>query len=314
MILSINIEDSFGINEIIEQLPKINDLSNEIIKIDLKYKCGNFLKGEIFAIITAYIHYLRENDKNVELIYDPDEECETIKYAARINFFQNIGVDFEEKFQRNSSVGRFIEITEFNDKNLFDIVFSLAQIFKKQLNLNKGVLNSINYCLGEVVDNVDTHSGSKNGGIIYAQYFSSTQKLKIFIVDTGMGFYKSLTNNKEYKDMSEEEVIMKSIEKEVTSGKGQGMGLFHTCLFTIANKGSLIINTCGKELYKNMANQKVIDVPFWQGSIICLELRTNVDVDYSIIFEGYEPATLEESEENRSDQNNEENQKITKLW
>jgi len=308
MKIDIKIEDNFGINDIISQLPTVKLFESEdIIKIGIIYTCGNFLNGEIFAILVAYVRYLQKSGKEVQIIYDPDEDCETIKYASRINFFKLLEVDFNEKFNRQSSTGRFVEITEFNHVNLWDIVHKTVKIFKSSLNVDNSILDCIYHCFGEVVDNVDIHSQSENGGVIYAQFFPSAQKIKIFIIDSGIGFHESLKSCEEYKAISHEDCLSKCCEKGVTDGKGKGIGLYHTSLFVQANNGTLIINSCGKELIKKANKEHIIDTPYWQGSIICLELRTNQSVDYNEVFKGYTPSTFEDLEECR-------NEKIEELW
>ena len=308
MKIEIDIKDYYTINNIISQFPSPELIMEEKeIVIEIIYTCGNFLRGEIFAIIVSYVRYLKKLGKDVKILYDPDEECETIKYASRINFFRLIGIEFNENFNRQNSTGRFLEITEFTEENLFDIVHDTVKIFKANLNIDKDILDCIYYCFGEVVDNIETHAYSKNGGIIYAQYFPNAHIIKIFIIDSGIGFHESLKSCTKYKDISHEESLIKCCEKGVTDGKGQGIGLYHTSLFVQANNGTLRVNSCGKELVKTATSEKINDIPYWQGSIISLELRTNQNVNYSEVFEGYEPSTFDDLEESR-------NEKIDELW
>ncbi len=316
MKIVIQIKDQYGINNILSQIPEFNEIKNEEnIEIEIVYTCGNFLKGEVFAVLVAYVRYLEALKKQVRIIYNPDEDCETIRYAARINFFRLLGIEFDEKFDRHDAVGRFIEITPFEGEKLWDIVHEVTKIFKNALDIDNAILDSIYHCFGEVVCNVDTHSQSTNGGIIYAQYLSNINTLKIFIIDSGIGFYQSLTSSKPYQQLTHEQVLSKCLEKEVTNGKGKGMGLYHTSLFTIENKGILKINSCGKELSKTSMSESIKDVPYWQGSIISMEIRTNEKVNYDEIFEGHEPLTFDDLEESRNEAKASENEnKIEKLW
>jgi len=308
MKINIEIKEYASINDILSQLPFKADVDRvEYIEVELFYTCGNFVKGEIFALIVAYIRYLEHLNKNIKITYDPDEDCQTIKYAARINFFNLIGIEFNEKFNRNETNGNFLEITEFNADNLYDVIQDTVRIFQKTLRLENSILDCVNHCFGEVVCNVDMHAESQSAGVIYAQYFPNAKKLSIFIIDCGIGFHESLKKSEEFKEISHEECLLKCCEKGVTDGSGKGIGLYHTSLFISDNDGQMKINTCGKQLIKNNKVETVIDTSHWQGSIINLELKTNKVVDYQTVFEGYEPLTFAENEECI-------NEKIAELW
>lgn len=311
MKIIIQLEEGYSINEILSQLPKIETIKDEqSVEIEIIYNCGDFLKGEIFAVIVAYVRWLESLGKQVNIVCDTSEDCNTVRYAARIDFFNLLGIPFEEKFNRKNSEGRFIEITPFEEENLWDIVHQTIKIFKNTLNINSTVLDCIYYCFGEVVGNVDTHSQSKSGGIIYAQHFPKGNGLKIFIIDSGVGFYESLASADKYKELNHEEALRKCLEKEVTNGKGKGMGLYYTSSFTVANKGILSINSCGKKLQKANDAEIICDVPYWQGSIISMELKTNEIVSYEEIFESHKPLTFDELEESRNEKDNQ----IDDLW
>jgi hypothetical protein len=309
MDIKIDILDSSNINAIVKQLSTIEQINEESeVNIQLNYTCGKFLQGEIFAVIVAYVKYLERLGKVVKLIYEPDEECETIKYAARINFFKLLGISFNEKFTRHDPSGRFVEITQFeSDDTLFDVVHQVTTIFKTHLGLDENTLNSLYYCFSEVVGNVHIHAKSENGGLAYAQYFKGTNTLKIFIIDSGIGIHKSLTESVKYKTLTPEQALLKSIEKGVTDGKGMGKGLYHTSQFLLKTLGLITINSCGKELRKSAGIPKgeVKDISFWQGTIISMIIRTDQKADFKGLFEGDPPAlTFEESEECRNEKEN----------
>lgn len=44
-----------------------------------------------------------------------------VNYASRINFFEFLGINLEEGFIRRDRQGRFIEISAFNDKNIYRV-------------------------------------------------------------------------------------------------------------------------------------------------------------------------------------------------
>lgn len=311
MKIIIELEEGYGINEILSQLPEFRSIKyEENLDIEVAYNSDDFLKGEIFAVIVAYVRWLKLLGKQVNVICDTSKDCNAVRYAARINFFKLLEIPFEEKFKRINPTGRFIEIKTFEEANQLKVLLDVVGIFKNTFKIDDTILDCINYCFGELVSNVDMHSQSGNGGIIYAQYFPKLNKLKFFIIDSGVGFHKSLTSTDNYKELTEEEALKMCVEKAVTNGKGKGMGLYDTSLFVAATKGILSINSCGKELWKTDTFETIKDVPYWQGSIISMELKTNVAVNYEEVFEGYTPAGYNDYE---YPQDKEDNQ-IDDLW
>jgi hypothetical protein len=307
----LNINQTTTINAIVNKL--IYDDDKDDITIKLSYEPGHFLKGEIFTVINAYIKHL-ESKKVIcrfELLQNP---CYSINYIARINFFKNINYPFVEDFNRHNTEGSLVEISEFNSKNMYDVVTRISYILSTVSDIDKDTINCVNYCLGELVANVEMHSKSNSNGLIYAQYFRNNI-LKIFIVDNGIGFYESFAENDEFNHLSEEDLLKKSLEEKFKSknGGGQGYGLFHTKEFINLSEGILSINTCGKTLLSNKDYLSVINSNYWQGSIISLKFKTNCNVDYSQVFlannDFYQPKIdLHELMEEYNNTNNE------KLW
>lgn len=59
------------------------------------------------------VSYMRA--KQIVVNIELEGEC---SYAARVNFFQLLGIPYEEKFVRRNNVGRFIELSRFTNINL----------------------------------------------------------------------------------------------------------------------------------------------------------------------------------------------------
>ncbi|AYN00846.1 hypothetical protein EAG08_11455 [Chryseobacterium sp. 3008163] len=212
-------------------------------KIILNYKC-EFINGEVFALINSYINYLKS--KNIEFEFENSMECEASDYLARINFFKNIGVDYDEKFTKTNT-SNLIEITEFTSSNMYDVTTKV----KQNLKLDNRILTCIDYCLGEILGNVDMHSNSKAGGVIFARTFKKKKYIKLIIIDNGDGFLKSFENDSRVKDLSKEEILERSLQEGFKSAKseGRGYGLFHVKEFISKSDGIFYINTCGAVLF-----------------------------------------------------------------
>lgn len=292
--IKFEINNNTQASDIISKLD-YSDYEKDIL---LSYTCGDFLKGELFVIINAYIKLLEY--KKVPFTFKlSDDNCESINYVARINFFKNINYDFKESFNRHDASKTLLEITEFNSDNMFEITTKIAYILKNNFDIEENILNCINYCLGEVIGNVDMHANSKTNNLIYVQTFKN-KFIKVFIIDNGDGFYKSFDENEEFSKLSEEDLLLFSVNEGFKSskGKGRGYGLFHTKEFVTATNGILSINTCGKILISNMNRTEVRNCPIWKGSIITLKININNKIDFDKVFTAngnyYKPLEYEE--------------------
>jgi len=86
------------------------------------------------------------------------------------------------------------------------------------LNIEISVLQAINYCFYEVLDNVLTHSG-KQMGIVVTYNNIAEHKLSFLVADDGIGIQKSLSENAKYQNISEEEALQACIKESVTDEK-----------------------------------------------------------------------------------------------
>lgn len=293
-------------NTKLDDIISLLDYSLDEKRIVLSYKC-EFINGEVFAVINSYLNYLKSNDIKYVIEYENSLECEASDYLSRINFFKNIGIDYEEKFTRtkNSSL---IEITEFNSSNMYEVATKVSYLLKQNLKLSDKILTCIDYCLGEILGNVDMHSNSKAGGLIYAQTFKKGKYIKLIIIDNGDGFLKSFENDTRLVNLSKEEILKKSLEEGFKSEKseGRGYGLFHVKEFIAKSNGIFYINTCGTVLYSKDVGVAVKSCSHWQGSIIALKINTESDINPEEVFtsngEYYLTLPFEERLENYNDE------------
>lgn len=238
------------------------------------------------------IKSLREKGSNVII------DCENSNlYLQRINFFRELEVDAEEFFQRHDSTGRFLEISLITKEDSSGTVTRLVKILEKQMQLSPKMAGCINFCFWEVVDNIQLHAQSPIGGYVVAQYYPKKNVIEIIVVDTGRGIYASLTQNPAYQNMSEDEALRSSIKQEVTSGDGRGNGLYYTAKFIRKCRGNLTIYSGGCKLHLGDSNIYTREVPYWQGTIIYMEIKTDVLVDMHDIFGDEIPVTIEEYED-----------------
>jgi hypothetical protein len=169
------------------------------------------------------------------------------------------------------------------------------------------MLAVLKYCLWEVIDNTLNHSGKgftygNGSGYGCIQYFPNHKEIRIIISDTGVGIHHALTKHptSKYKDLSESEAVLASIEKGVTNGEGRGFGLWATAELIKHNKGKMQIHS-GNALLQISDKIEILDAPYWQGTYTTFRLNTDIPVSDKLIFgEGSTilDSYLEELEEN----------------
>ena len=93
--------------------------------------------------------------------------------------------------------------------------------------LGKGVKEAFIWCLNEVMDNVLTHA-SRTGdvpGYVMVHLDAATKRLKVCVFDLGMGLKASFAGSR-YAPADDYEAITTALKANVTSGIGQGNGLW----------------------------------------------------------------------------------------
>lgn len=264
--------------------------SNDKVHFNINLNTYSMLYSDHLVLISSTVNYLR--DRGIEVtgkFSDFRRDSNQVKYASRVNFFQQIGFKYEEDFKRQDASSRFTEIRKFNDNNALDIHQEIIQILLKDA-INEEMLIVLDYCLWEVIDNTIRHSLSDgtvyNGfGYISCQYFPNNKQIRIVVSDNGQGIYKALTShpNSQYSHLDEQEAIEYSIKKGVTNSTGMGFGLWATATLINENGGKLLIHS-GNHSLEIGNHKKITKVSRWQGTYTYIRVNTDVAVNYNKIF------------------------------
>lgn len=160
-----------------------------------------------------------------------------------------------------------------------------------------GVLDSISWCINEVMDNVLTHSGSSEGYVM-AQRHPRTNHIAFCVYDAGIGIFESLKCSR-YKPRKEIDALTLAIQEGVGDGKGQGNGLFGLYQSVLKNSGilSLTSGSSSITLTESGTINKFEHVPFLKHSakqtLVDFQINLNKKIDFKSIFSSitrdYEP-------------------------
>ena len=267
----------------------------EELKIDIIYKCPEYIDPEIWPILTAYICGIRAREHNVSVAFDIGKGCSSVHYAGRMGFFKHIGVPYEYPYQERDPAGRFIPITQIKSGS-YTLDPEFADKISQDLDLDDQMSKAIVFSVGELIANITLHAESPSGGMLYGQRFPNNRTAMFILVDPGVGIHSAFQNgkNEEYHNMSEEECLKICLDQGVSCGDGRGHGLFVIREIISRNLGTLRIIS-GKH-YVSIVNGNVSinKMPHWQGTLIFCEFNLDIKVDMNNVFEsyGYEPLEL----------------------
>ena len=170
------------------------------------------------------------------------------------------------------------EIFTFDAESINAECNALISELLKINDIELSVVQSFNYCLYEVLDNVLTHSGKKSG-VLLSRFSTEKQQIQVLVADDGIGIHQSLTGNDTYKHLTEAETLQHVILDKVTDGKGMGFGLYTTKnLITFAG-GLLIIASGEHQLSYDGQQSTVSEIERVGGTVVFMAVNTNREIN-----------------------------------
>lgn len=166
---------------------------------------------------------------------------EVLKYLERMDFFRFAGKYFNleppepqisAKYLRSSYSDVLLEITPIEESD--DIHFIVGKvkerahtILKRHLGYDERAINGFIVALSEVCQNIIEHSKTKGFVGIQKYRFQNIGKnvVKIAVMDTGIGFRKSLSERFLLKDDSEaiDKALLQGASRYKEEGRGHGL-------------------------------------------------------------------------------------------
>lgn len=177
-----------------------------------------------------------------------------------------------------------ISIDVFDAQTLNSVYSNVLRVLTSHFEIETSVLQSLSYCFYEILDNVHIHSGKPLGTAI-TNFNAENSTLRILIADDGMGIRASLSQNKQYINTSEEEALRICLQDAVTDGKGMGFGLYATSRLMKEAGLRFVIHSGHHKLTEKDGKLTIIENGLWQGTIIYMEISTNIELDPNDVVE-----------------------------
>jgi anti-sigma regulatory factor (Ser/Thr protein kinase) len=155
-------------------------------------------------------------------------------------------------------------------------------------DLNRNSFAAIEWAVSEIMDNVLVHSNSPIGGLAQlTTYNNKNKKIEILISDAGVGIPQTLKNKISDID-TDIKALMASIREGITSGNGQGNGLFGAFNVCRESRGIFVIDSNTTILTYNERDGlhvKSNKIPII-GTTICAIINCNVEnlLERALIF------------------------------
>lgn len=216
-------------------------------EIHLVDEATTFFPNALVPIAGIIDYYIRV--KNIDFIYDFDPDS----YLAKCNFSNPIDGKNEMDFQIASRYPLDKVFKFSTGKQVAELSQAYVDLISQLAVCQDGVLDSLSWCINEVMDNVLTHSEA-NEGFVMAQHHPQANRIALCVYDSGIGVYKTLSTSK-HAPRTEIDALTLAIQEGVGDGKGQGNGLFGLYKTVLSNKGrfaltsgnaSIMINNDGK--------------------------------------------------------------------
>lgn len=170
-----------------------------------------------------------------------------------------------------------------NTEQVFWIVNAFLEEFMRTDQVADGVLNGLEWCLNEVMDNVIQHA-KKNQGFIMGQIHKSQKRIAFTIYDNGLGIYNTLKNTV-YSPRHPVDALTLCIKEGITSDSkiGQGNGMFGLHQIIQYNKGMLTITSNGASYF--LRSDSVLtfkNIPFISKEIGNTTIDFQIDYDKEV--------------------------------
>ena len=167
-----------------------------------------------------------------------------------------------------------------NSNDINSLVISFVEEISKQAVCQEGVIEGLEWCLNEIMDNVLQHSSIANGYIM-GQIHKSTKHIAFCIFDTGQGIFNSLRNSK-HSPRSPIDAITLAVKEGVTrdSTIGQGNGMWGLHNIVKENSGVLVI-TSHSASYKARKDE----IKTFQNLPVISNRVGSVTIDFQIDFD-----------------------------
>ncbi len=253
-----------------------------------------FVRPSGLAALSAIMVYVARSGYLKQGYVATPRSSDVDGYLARMDFYEFLKMPTNYPWSRRNSEGRFHEVIEVTSEEMCqEVTTDLGTILQSQMDMTEDAIYATTYALSELMENVFHHAHSPVNAIVCAQTYPSSREIELAIVDCGRGFRLSLSENPKLHGRFDTatEAINLALQRKVTGrpGSNAGEGLFFIKEVVEENMGDMAVYSEDGLLEMVGGRGRLYDVPYWQGSIVSLCLKTDRSVDLTGLFNRYAP-------------------------
>lgn len=152
-----------------------------------------------------------------------------------------------ENIENGNIKSPFDKVWMFNsEQDVMTLVKNYVFAIRQFDTISEGVIDGIDWCLSEVLDNVLQHSGIEYGYVM-GQIHKNTKRINFCVFDTGVGIFNSLRQSGKIAPKNSLEAINLAMKENITRDTkiGQGNGLWGMTNLITQSRGSFKICSNG---------------------------------------------------------------------
>lgn len=265
-------------------LSQFDESSNDPVKIDLSDITGVYPNG--IAPFGARLDSLKRSGREVAIVYPTSHFAKGL--LDKFGFISVIEHGISITPPRTA--GRVPLAQYSSGEELNQIVDSALASVASSAELPRGVLDTLEWTLNELADNVLVHAGDDVSGWICLVHIRSRDELEVAVVDCGRGILHSLREG--FPGLkSDQEALELAIQKGITRDRtiGQGNGLAGTLKLASAAGGYVNIHS-GRGSLRQFPDYPIHgeDSPHHQGTFVSFSLPVLAEIDVTTALWGHE--------------------------
>ena len=245
----------------------------------------SFSGSNVCAPIAGIIDYHRSNGILIHV------NCPPNSYANHVRIFNPITIE-----DGITDMSPFDKVYAFSSEEGVDRIVTMYSLALRQSDvLENGVIQSLEWCMNESIDNVLQHSSCKKG-FVMAQLHKQNKKFNFCVFDSGIGIFNSLRDTK-HAPSNPLSAIQMAMKERITRDEkiGQGNGLWGLSQIIKETQGRLLISSGGAcYTYDSGIEKMVKSGDFNLGkangtTMIDFQLDYSSPIDVAQALNGYEP-------------------------
>lgn len=281
--IPVRTHEDFG-DSLLKLILIVNQIASskeEVVCLD--FRRARMLNPFFLTGLACEIDRLKTLGKAVE--YRFTEHQNISSYLDTIYFPESLAASAERLFTNLNYFANksYIPLISFqtgsnNEQLRENILSSVSDLLKNQLNFSTEERMPLSYVLDEMVNNINDHSHALKG-FVFAQYYPNSNYLDLCVCDGGRGIYRSFVDNPNFNPHDEIEAVQLALSGKSTKNEHEtrGYGLRTTIKMLVKGlRGNFFLWT-GKTTLLATVNKEAIGHitgGAFQGTFIAIRLPT----------------------------------------